>query len=103
MKTEHVKDSRLPEIFERPETLPFITPNHLCKGKYGDGEGRHCYTGWLLELFLGDTPYVEAYKEFRLKTMDLMYEVYSEDHAQTPQQRADLFNRCAKELGYKQV
>lgn len=105
MKTNHVEYTG--PVGERPPYLPIIKPEHLCKAKYQEGNN-FCYTGWLLELFLGGhkgdkKEYVGAYKEFRLKTMDILYNDYSEDHANGPYARAAVFNKCAYELGYRQI
>lgn len=100
MLTNHVDE--VTSVPRRPDALPKMTPDKLCKAKYREGD-RLCYTGWLLELFLqDDNPYVEAYKEFRLKTMDLLYSKYSEDHASSAEQRAAVFNEVAESLGYTQ-
>ena len=42
-------------------------------------------------------------KEFRLKTMDVLYEKYSEDHANNAIQRSAVFNEVAESLGYDQI
>ena len=71
----------------------------LVKGKYREGD-KMCMTGWMLETFLGDVHYVKAYKEFRTKMMDILYETYSEDHASNPHDRANVWNDTALALGY---
>jgi len=101
MLTNHV-DS-VGEVKHRPKTLPVMTPDMLCKAKYRDGE-QLCYTGWLLELFLKEgKEYPAAYKQFRLKTMDVLYGRHSEDHANTAEERSAVFNEVAQALGYRQV
>lgn len=105
MKTHHKKHSG--KVKSRPESLPYITPDNLVKGEYCNREGdRFCYTGWLLHIFIpsdGRRQHVEAYKEFRLATMDKMYATVDKDNMDTPQDRADSFNDCAVELGYPQI
>lgn len=103
MKTDHVSEANLPDTFPRPASVPFMRPGNLVKGKFQEGE-RKCMTGWMLDTFLpvDGTPYVCAYREFRCKMMDVMYLNYSEDHASTPEQRSELWNTVAEELGYQQ-
>ena len=104
MITEHEKYSG--QVNSRPEELPLITKDDLVKGEYTDGNGKFCYTGWLLHIFIpsdGRTQYVEAYKQFRLKTMDLMYAVADKDNMDSPEARANAFNSIAKDLSYKQI
>lgn len=101
MKTNHIESVK--HIPRRPKSLPIIQPENLCKGQYRDGE-KLCYTGWLLELFLqDDDPYVEAYKEFRCATMDVLYLEFDKDRAETAEQRSRVFNRVANMLGYVQL
>ena len=101
MLTNHVDSAPTPT--RRPENLPRITPEDLCKAKYRDGD-QLCYTGWLLHIFLqDDDPFPQAYKQFRLKTMDVLYARHSDDHASDAVQRAGVFNEVAESLGYNQI
>lgn len=104
MKTLH--ETYAGEVTLRPEHLPLITPDDLVKGEYSDDKGRFCYTGWLLHIFIpssGERCFVQAYRQFRLATMDRMYAVKDKDNLDTPQARADCFNSVAQELGYEQI
>ena len=84
----------------RPDFLPLLTEHDFVKAKYSHKDKR-CYTARLLDIFLqDDEPYVQAYKEFRLMTMDVLYEWHSEDHATTGAERAAVFNEVARRLGY---
>lgn len=99
MKTNHIEKVNLKNNFEKPKLFK-MTPDHLVKAKFSEGE-RMCMTGWMLHLFLdSDKPYVDAYKEFRCKMMDHMYRHFSEDHANTAEQRANLWNMTAESLNY---
>jgi|GEM_PF-4948369 len=103
MKSTHKTDVPLSNHFVRPSELPKMQPEKLVKGKFREGE-RRCMTGWMLDIFLdSETPYVDAYKEFRCEMMDQMYNHFSEDHANTPEQRSKLWNMTADSLGYKLV
>lgn len=88
---------------ERPAKLPLLGETDFVKGKYADGD-RRCYTARMLDIFLpvNGPQYVLAYREFRLATMDYMYEHHNEDHANTGATRAACFNAVAKALGYVQ-
>ena len=87
-------------IILRPE-IPILYPYHFCKGQYTTS-GKFCYTAWLIEIFLNRAfPFVQAYIEFRLVTMDVMYEKFGEDHASTPEERCDVYNEVASRIGYK--
>lgn len=104
MKTNHEKYSG--DVKAKPAELPYLEPSDLVKGEYTDGNGKFCYTGWLLHIFIPSDDreqYVEAYKQFRLKTMDLMYAVVDKDNMDSAQARADAFNNIAVELGYHQI
>lgn len=99
MKTNHIDYTRTTKPEERP-ILQELTADDFCKAKYSHLDKR-CYTARLLDLFLQeDKPYVAAYKEFRLATMDYLYEHYNKDHATTAEQRAAVFNAVARKLGY---
>ena len=99
--TNHLKSTRRTSKGERPEFLPHLTADDFCKAKYSQKDKR-CYTARLLDIFLDEEhPYVAAYKEFRLATMDYLYEFYKDDHAQTGEQRAEVFNAVAERLGYE--
>lgn len=100
MNTNHVDFVEKTSNSERPQLFE-MKPEFLVKGKYQEGE-QLCMTGWMLELFLNDEkPYVQAYKEFRTKMMDVMYRDFSEDHASTAEDRSKVWNTTARELGYK--
>lgn len=99
MKTNHIDYTRTTDPEERP-VLQELTADDFCKARYSHKDKR-CYTARLLDIFLQeDKPYVAAYKEFRLATMDYLYEHYNEDHATTAEQRAGVFNAVARKLGY---
>lgn len=88
----------------RPQMLPRLTEDDFCKGKYSHQDQR-CYTGRILDVFLNDKIFyfVGAYKEFRLATMDYLYEHHRDDHAVTGAQRAACWNAVALKLGYRLV
>jgi hypothetical protein len=96
----HVDFTRKTAAMERP-VLYRLYPEDFCKGKYSHRDQR-CYTARLLDIFLNEAkPYVAAYKEFRLATMDYLYEFHKDDHAATAEQRAKCFNTVAEKLGYE--
>lgn len=102
METNHIEFTKRDGI-DRPSILPELTADDFCKAKYSHNDKR-CYTARLLDIFLDDEdPYVGAYKEFRLATMDYLYKYHSDDHANNAEQRAKCFNEVAKSLGYKTV
>lgn len=103
MQTNHVEFTRTTTKQDRPEYLPFIAESHFCKARYSQNDQR-CYTARLLDIFLDERcPYIAAYKEFRLKTMDVLYRHFKDDHASNAEQRAKCFNIVAQELGYDQL
>lgn len=100
--TDHKRFTRPTTPDERP-TLPRLTADDFCKAKYSHGDKR-CYTARMLDLFLNEEqPYVAAYKEFRLATMDYLYEHHKDDHASTAEERAACWNAVAESLGYELV
>lgn len=101
--TEHKAHTRATTPDERPKTLPFLTEDDFCKGRYSHGDKR-CFTARMLDIFLQDEkPYVAAYREFRLATMDYMYEHHKDDHASSGKERAEGWNAVARSLGYELV
>ena len=101
--SNHLAHTRSTTSEERPATLPILTEDDFCKGKYSQNDKR-CYTARLLDIFLSDDhPYVAAYREFRLATMDYLYKHHKDDHAATAKDRATCFNSVAQQLGYEQV
>jgi hypothetical protein len=103
METNHIEYTRPTSEIERPKFLPLLTEDDFCKAKYSQNDKR-CYTARLLDIFLTENyPFVAAYKEFRLATMDYLYKHHSDDHASNAKQRAEAFNAVAKSLGYLQV
>ena len=102
MKTNHI-DYTAPTFENRPFVLPRLTADDFCKARYSHQDKR-CYTARILDVFLDDKkPYVSAYKEFRLKTMDYLYEHHGDDHASTAEERANVWNEVALSLGYTLV
>lgn len=104
MKTEHLLHTRRTTPEERPPCLPELTEDDFCKAKYSYQDKR-CFTARMLDVFLNDElkHYVAAYREFRLATMDYMYENHKEDHASCGADRAKGWNAVATQLGYKLV
>ena len=99
MKTSHLAYTRTTSLDERP-VIRELTAGDFCKARYSHNDKR-CYTARLLDIFLQeDKPYVAAYKEFRLATMDYLYQHHKDDHASTAEERAKVFNSVARELGY---
>jgi hypothetical protein len=99
METTHLSYTRPTAFHERPK-LTRLTSADFCKAKYSHKDQR-CYTARLLDLFLNEEkPYVAAYKEFRLATMDYLYANHNDDHASTGEERALCFNTVAETLGY---
>lgn len=73
METNHRSYTRPTLPHERPSCLPLLTEDDFCKAKYSYNDQR-CYTARMLDVFLKDeSPYVAAYREFRLASMDYMY------------------------------
>jgi hypothetical protein len=100
MITDHLSHTRPTTPFERPANLPRLTSNDFCKAKYSHNDQR-CYTARMLDIFLNEEkPYVAAYKEFRLATMDCLYEKHKDDHANGAESRANVWNSVAEKLGY---
>jgi len=103
METDHISFTRKTTPEERPPCLPKLSAEDFCKAKYSYNDQR-CYTARLLDVFLRDErPYVAAYREFRLASMDYMYHHHKEDHASNGEQRAAGWNAVAESLGYKLV
>ena len=102
MITNHLSHANTTKFTIRPPFLPRLTEDDFCKGKYSQNS-KWCYTARLLDIFLGDTYYVEAYKEFRLASMDYLYKHHKDDHASTGRERAKAFNAIAESLGYELI
>ena len=103
MKTNHLSHTRPTSPEERPQFLPRLSEEDFCKAQYSHKDKR-CYTARMMDVFLNEeNPYVAAYKEFRLASMDYMYENHCEDHASSGAQRAAGWNSVAESLGYKLV
>jgi hypothetical protein len=103
METNHLAHTRPTTPEERPQCLPKLTADDFCKAKYSYLDQR-CYTARMLDVFLRDeAPYVAAYREFRLASMDYMYHHHKEDHAANGEQRSKGWNTVAESLGYKLV
>lgn len=89
--------------FPRPKFLPRLTADDFCKARYSHQDKR-CYTARMLDVFLDPRrAYVEAYREFRLASMDYLYEVHKDDHAGNGEQRSAGWNAVAERLGYELV
>ncbi len=100
MKTNHIAYTRTTTDEERPE-ISRLSEDDFCKAKYSHGDQR-CYTARMLDVFLNEEkPYVAAYKEFRLATMDYMYQHHKDDHAGNAKDRSECWNTVAESLGYK--
>jgi hypothetical protein len=105
MNTDHLSYTRKTTLEDRPpeNSLPRLTADDFCKAKYSYNDKR-CYTARMMDVFLREEkPYVAAYKEFRLASMDYMYKHHKEDHAASGEQRAAGWNAVAESLGYTLV
>lgn len=102
--TQHVANTAATlGVHERPKYLPRLSADDFCKARYSHQDKR-CYTARLLDVFLEpECPYVEAYREFRLASMDYLYENHKDDHAGNGEQRSAGWNSVAERLGYELV
>lgn len=100
---QHVTHTPATTSKNRPPFIPLLTPEDFCKARYSHNDNR-CYTARMLDTFLDPRhPFVEAYREFRLKTMDYLYEHHRDDHAKDAVSRCKGWNAVAKSLDYDQV
>lgn len=89
---------------EMPERVPVLSAEMICKGTFGEPDGRRCLGGWRFKVF-GFANHSSA-GELARKTLAEACSpegvfVWNDEHS--PAECADLWNRTMESLGYSRV